>query len=255
MIMPFKGWQAIPAAILLIYLLAGLFAPPEMPPRRFPVVPKTPASVSNPPLGRWPGGILGSDALGRDIFRSILFVSSRIERFAIPASVLGVVVGFAAAWVMSRMSPYARYAAYAVLVAVFAPAVVMAYSDGIGLRFYSIFSPLWNSSIGEYAGKILIPAVVSAVGTFLIIAFKHSRDSTIRTQQSSYDAADAASRSANPRATPIWWWVGVCFFVSLSLTILGDMAVSWDVRIRDRGRLSVFSLQGLCNPGAGRGRD
>ena len=207
-ILLFKGWQAIPAAILIIYLLAGLFAPPEMPPPRFPIVPESRDyyALISPFGGGPPDGemqILGSDRLGRDILQSILFVSSRVERFAIPASLLGVAVGFAAAWALSRTPRYAKYAACAALAVAFVPAIALAYSAEIKTGLYHIFSPLPNSSMGEHAVKLLIPATVSAAGTFSIMAFKRSRDSV-----------DQA------HSIPHLGWAGVCLFASLSLTIL-----------------------------------
>lgn len=120
----FKGWQAIPAAILAVYLLVGILVPIDWESVR--------ASGSHtdgvPPLGRDAESgellLLGSDYRGIDLFDYVLWGAYQVALYAVPATLIGMAVGWAAAWGVSTLSRRLRYAAYAVLAAVFIPTVV-----------------------------------------------------------------------------------------------------------------------------------
>ena len=166
----FRGWQAVPAAVLIVYLVGGLFAPSSIPMRDFP----------------------GSYTFGRDTVESILFISSRIGRFAIPATAIGVAVGCGVAWALSRTPRYVTYPAYAVLVVSGLPTIALAFSAEVYLEFDLPFTS------GEYAYGVLILTTVAATGAFWILVLGYYRDVADR----------------------YWAWVGLCFFAGLSLTVL-----------------------------------
>ena len=119
-----KGWQAIPATILAVYLLVGILVPIDWESVR--------ASGSHtdgvPPLGRDAESgellLLGSDYRGIDLFEYVLWGAYQVALYAVPATLIGMAVGWAAAWGVSTLSRRLRYASYAVLAAVFIPTVV-----------------------------------------------------------------------------------------------------------------------------------
>ena len=100
-----KGWQAIPAAILAVYLLVGILVPPEWLSLH--------AGDVTPPLGwEWDTGkllVLGSDRRYLDLFDYTLWGATQIARYAVPAVLLGVAVGWTAAHAVSRLSFRMRY--------------------------------------------------------------------------------------------------------------------------------------------------
>lgn len=135
-----KGWQAIPAAILAVYLLVGILVPIDWESVR--------ASGSHtdgvPPLGRDPESgellLLGSDYRGIDLFDYVLWGAYQVALYAVPATLIGMAVGWAAAWGVSTLSRRLRYAAYAVLATVFIPAAV----STLDLKEFDLsLFPLW----------------------------------------------------------------------------------------------------------------
>ena len=135
-----KGWQAIPAAILAVYLLVGILVPIDWESIR--------ASGSHtdgvPPLGRDAESgellLLGSDYRGIDLFDYVLWGAYQVALYAVPATLIGMAVGWAAAWGVSTLSRRLRYASYAVLAAVFIPAAV----STLDLKEFDLsLFPLW----------------------------------------------------------------------------------------------------------------
>ena len=114
----------------------------------------------------------------------------------------------------------AGYAAYVAVAALSAPIVVLAFSQSPLTGSYGFFSLAGHVRHFEYAYGVLILAVVAALCTFCIANLRRSR----------LFAGPASASCQNPaRAAPIrdllltgrsWSWVGLCFFASLSLTIL-----------------------------------
>ena len=222
----YRQWWAVPSAILFTYLVAGLFAPSE-------------TASRYPRIELW------------EFVEATLFVASRIQRYAIPASALGVVVGFGLAWTLSRMPRHARYAAYVVVGALFVPIAALAFSQSPHIGLYSLLSLAGHFMRVGYAHDVLVLSTVAALCTFCIANLRRSR----------LFAGPASASSQNPVWTmsspgPLlngwsWSWVGLCFFASLSLTILAvwQSPESYGFRTRD-----VSSLWVPCWPYSPHGR-
>ncbi len=117
---PLKGWQAVPAAFLAIYLLVGLLGPPTT----------SGMSVSKeyvPPLGTVEGRVLlfGSDWRNKDLFEYTAALASMISRNVLPAVALGVAVGWGLAWGVGKLPRGTRIIAYVVLALAFMPAAAL----------------------------------------------------------------------------------------------------------------------------------
>ena len=191
----YRQWWAAPLAILFIYLVAGLFAPSE-------------TTSRHPRIELW------------ENVEATLFVASRIERYAIPASALGVVGGFGLAWILSRMPRHARYAAHVVVAVLSAPIVVLAFSQAPLTGSFGFFSLAGHVRHFEYAYGVLILTVVAALCTFCIANLWHSRLLVGPASAFSQNPAGTASIRDLLLAGRSWSWVGLCLFASLSLTTL-----------------------------------
>ena len=191
----FRRWWTAPAAILFIYMVAGLLAPSEM-------------------TSRYPRSGVS------DTVESILFVASRIERYAIPASVLGIIIGFGMALGLSRMPRHARYTAYVAVASLSAPIVVLSFSTEAHEGYHHVFPLVEFFRHLKYGYGVLILAIVAALCAFCIANLRYSGVFSEPTSASSQDAANAASSLGLLFSRRSWSWVGLCFFASLSLTIV-----------------------------------
>ena len=248
-----KGWQAIPAAILAVYLVVGLFVAPDWNSSVRLDGGKVVHDI--PPLGTHPDSgkllILGVDYRDLDLFEYILLVASRIARYALPAALLGLAVGWVAAYVASRLSRRLRYVAYAGMAAAFIPSVV----SGFDLRDLDLaLFPVWFHYGGQLLAlpiielqpdsgtnhrityswfdsfaipafkivRITVQAVPAMVCAFLIMTFRYSYNSTTRLRPPLEDFDDNNQDLQNvPSAyrDRTLLWGALSFFAGLSVVI------------------------------------
>ena len=226
-----KGWQAVPAAFLAVYLLIGL------------VVATLTSLLSQPNVLH--------DWLTEN---RILYLSSQVARYALPAALLGGVVGWATACSVSRMPRPMRYVAYVVLAAVFLPAVVSIYDSIPGLKlfpfsiyFHSITrqsAELFDIRLTTDVVRLLLLATAASVWTFLIMTFRYSLDprDRIRTQSPESDGAASSTTRvlAGSRGDRAVLWVVLSFVASLGLLFLTMLLVTSDEILSRQGNMGVF---------------
>lgn len=111
---PLKGWQAVSATFLAIYLLVGILYVPPLSAISAP-------SDDVPPLGAIEGRVLlfGSDWRNKDLFEYTAALASMISRNVLPAVALGL------AWGVGKLPRGMRIIAYVVLALALMPAAAL----------------------------------------------------------------------------------------------------------------------------------
>ena len=181
----FKGWQAIPAIIIGLYLVLGIFGPWLAP---FDPIVDNPESHNCPPLAinalttsDSPSdrasdcraiNILGTDEVGRDIFSRLLHGARTSLLVVLPSVFIGTMVGGVIGALVNGCGRKSRLVAYAILGLTIVPFAVLVFGHPV---FAFVIYPTWNAWIA-----VLTLFIFSAVLTFALIEVAYQYDETCR---------------------------------------------------------------------------
>ena len=183
-----KGWQAIPAIIIGLYLVLGILGPWLAP---FDPIVEDPESQSCPPLAinalntsDSPSdrvsdcraiNILGTDEVGRDIFSRLLHGARTSLLVVLPSVFTGTMVGGVIGALVNGLGRKSRLAAYAILGLTVVPYAVLVFGP-LGY----LFSIFFMSQASNAWIAVLIFSIFSAALTFALIAVAYQYDDTCR---------------------------------------------------------------------------
>ena len=183
------GWQAIPAIIIGLYLVLGIFGPWLAPfdpivdnseSHNCPPLAINALTTSDSPSDRASDcraiNILGTDEVGRDIFSRLLRGARTSLLVVLPSVFIGTMVGSVIGALVNGWGTKTRLAAYSILGLTIVPYAVLAlgYPVFALLIFYSVeqASNAWNA--------VLILSIFSAALTIALMVVAYQYDHTCR---------------------------------------------------------------------------
>ncbi len=184
-----KGWQAIPAIIIGLYLVLGVFGPTLAPFDPNAVDPETHScpplaisalntsdNVSDRASDCRAINIFGTDEVGRDIFSRLLHGARTSLLVVLPSVFIGTMMGVVIVALVNGWGTKTRLAAYSILGLTIVPYAVLAlgYPVFALLIFYSVdqASNPWNA--------VLLLSIFSAALTIALMVVAYQYDHTCR---------------------------------------------------------------------------
>ena len=170
------GWQTIPAAIVALYILAGIFGPWIAPfdPADFYIRDRhsPPWYAATPDVSQF--YVLGTDALGRDVL-SLLLHGARASLSLVGVSTfIGVVVGTLVTANVSGLRHRARLIAYVALALILVPPALFSVNYPFGLAtLYFWDERFWDEQNSSHLANLLALATLATLLTTMIIAFAY----------------------------------------------------------------------------------
>ena len=234
-----KGWQSIPLSFLVIFCLVGLLN-------------SSSCTIMSFSSGHMQTGVLDEETgINRlDATPYILEMSSRIARYAVPTSLLGVAVGWAGTSALSLVATRLRYGAYMLLAVLFLPTFVSIHQNS-HISEIALFPVVWLPDhlslqiIGGHALKIsVVPvtwlppfalanaislvffAIIPAVCTFLILSVRHSLQPSEKPAHHTICGTGQSKGICAPCSYQTVLWLALSFFSGLGLLTLG-MSRTW----------------------------
>ena len=183
-----KGWQAVPAIIIGLYLVLGIFGPwlapfdPIAENAEFhncPPLAINALTTSDSPSDRASGcravNILGTDEVGRDIFSRLLHGARTSLLVVLPGVFIGTLVGSVIGALVNGCGGKTRLVAYAILGLTIVPFAVLVFGHLGSIIWIFILSQTSNAWIA-----VLTLSIVSAVLTFALIVAAYQHDDMCR---------------------------------------------------------------------------
>ena len=189
-----KGWQAIPAIIIGLYLVLGILGPSLAP---FDPIVENPEAHNCPPLAinalttsDSPSdrtsdcraiNILGTDELGRDILSRLLHGARTSLLVVLPSVFVGTIVGLAIGVLVNGYGRKSRLVAYAIFGLTIVPFAVLVFGHlGSTIWIFIVWeaSNTWPALNAWIA--VMTLTTCSTVLTFALIAVAYQFDDTCR---------------------------------------------------------------------------
>ncbi len=261
-----KGWQAIPAIIIGLYFVLGVFGPTLAPFDPNAVAPETHScpplainalNISDNPSDRFSHcratNFLGTDEVGRDIFSRLLHGARTSLSMVVPSVFIGTMLGIVVGALANGLGRKSRLVAYATLGLTIVPFAILV-SGHFGMFFgaYPIFIVFGDHALGWTA--ILASSTFSAVLTFALIAFAYQYDHMCRRSWVSEVDAEEASigfyQLLRKQIVTLAPWIGLAALANAALVFLSqDLAIdrwsAWEYQFEHIGSLSPFVLMVL----------
>ena len=246
-----SGWQAVPAAVIALYVFLGIFGPSIAPfePNRGTV-----ADRLCPPLGfdaltiaEHPASrsgdcssanILGTDQNGRDIFSRLLHGARTSLLVVAPSVFVGVVLGAVAGAVMNGWRRRGRLIAYLIASVTIVPFGVFLLAEPYALYVFGVIYSGAGRGIDEAWSAFVALSSASAVITLATIAIAYRFDDTCRASWFSNVDTEfpihGFCRQLLIQLASLAPWIGLAAFSSAALvffrsgtTSVQNAAITW----------------------------
>ncbi len=179
-----KGWQAIPAAVIAVYIFAGVFGPLIAP---FDPHETEPLDQYCPPLAsgakiidpnypfreaecNWTN-ILGTDGRDRDIFSRLLFGARQSLSLVGFSTLMGVILGTCLSIAVTRLRPKLQLAAYAIVVCTVVPFAFFSVSHPYGLARFGVLTDISGllSFFSEFVRLIPLASISMLISMSVLV--------------------------------------------------------------------------------------
>lgn len=262
-----KGWQAIPAAVIVLYCFLGIFGPTLAP---FEPYKGTIANRLCPPLAidalttaQHPASratdcsaanILGTDQIGRDIFSRLLhgaWTSLWVVGFSV---VIGTVIGSVAGAVINGWSWKRRLIAYLITSVTVVPFAVFVFTEPHTLYFYGVINSVQLTSHAAEWSAVAALSSFSAVLAFAIIAVAYRYDGACRhswfAEIDTEYPAQSFCRQLHTHLIALAPWIGLAAIANAALVffrsgsgVYQSSAITWSLE-----REYLFEHIGMFSP-------
>ncbi len=262
-----NGWQAIPAIIIGLYLVLGVFGPtlaPFDPNAVDPEIHSCPPlainalNTSDNPSDRSSEcrsiDILGTDEVGRDIFSRLLHGARTSLSMVVPSVFIGTMVGAVFCALVNGLGRNSRLVTYAILGLTFVPFAILVFGDYGMYLIFIMFDPnnALNAGVGWTA--ILASSTFSAVLTFALIAVAYQYDDMFHrswfSEVNVEDAFISFSRLLRNQIVTLLPWIGLAALANAALVFLHSApealsptivwSLEWGYQFEHIGSLSPF---------------
>ena len=236
------GWQTLPALIIVLYLLVGIFGPTLAPfdPNRGTISHRLcpPLAIDALTIAQHPASrstecsaanVLGTDHNGRDIFSRLLHGARTSLSVVGPSVVLGTTLGTLVCAVINGWRTKARLIAYLITSVTIVPLGIFLSS---GLRAMGILYVIFWSGEGVDWVALTVLSSASSVITLAIVVIAYRYDETCRSGWLASADVDtdfpnySCGRKLHRQIVALAPWIVFASITSAALVFLGYVTIS-----------------------------